>query len=537
MGNVQGMISDRNRSVIWNAEAVGEGLKAITLCRQDLLGHVKDLLDGYHGETRSRAYYDLLVGNWLELFAHQTYVAWREALQGNIPADRHQITVAADPASYQHRSLFEGGKPAQLLWEIACLLEGASPDDWDFECEEVLIESVGNKRSFSRLLKWISPSRPDVLVTMPYFKCPKLEWLGALWRWRRWLKWDDLDCHAIRVNAIVDTEWRRTQAAAETQTLSLSGLLRALLPLHLPVVFLEGFAGYRRAVMDLPVARPKVVYSANALYNNMIFKFLVAEWRQKGTKLLYHQHGGGYGIDRIHAYEDFEIRVSDRYYTWGWRREESHVEPLGTPLPYAPRRIRKWLLLCCNEYPRVVYRLQYYPLPGRVNVLYQQTCEFLAALPDRNNVLVRPYPHDYGWGGPEMMQEAAPEAAFDDCQVSPFVRFAESRLVVFNHLGTGWLETLALNIPTVCFFDPDAYAFRESAQPYVDALEQVGILHRSGIEAASFVAWLGGSPERWWNEPNVQEIRKNFVDNFANFSCDWKNQWENEFEAVLDGSR
>ena len=40
--------------------------------------------------------------------------------------------------------------------------------------------------------------------------------------------------------------------------------------------------------------------------------------------------------------------------------------------------------------------------------------------------------------------------------------------------------------------------------------------------------------EKWWNKAETQEARRNFVEQYANLSPDWKEQWEQEFKAVLD---
>lgn len=516
----------------WDKHLVAIGLDEVGRCRPMLLTILKELLDSYHGESHSLAYYDLLASDWLEHFTHLTYAAWREVLAGNVPIDGQPIPVAADLSEAGALRWQESALHEHLRWAVARLLEGASVKDWQFERESVRIVSGAGQRLPMRLLRKFATATPAVLVTFPYFKCSRSEWVGALWRWRRWLAWDDIQ-YPICIATQLDTAWRKAQAASALPA-NLGELVRILLPLHLPVALLEGFAGYRNAVLAFPVARPKAVYSANALHNHLAWKLLVAEWRQQGTLLLYQQHGGGYGIDRVHTIEEFESRVSDRYYTLGWGREEPHIKPLSPPQLYAPIRPRTRLLLSCLDMPRVVYRLHFHPMPGTIQTMHRETCEFLATLPDRRKLLVRPYPHDYGWGMVDMMRKAAPEATFDDPRIGSAVRYAESRLVIHNYLGTGWLETLGLDIPTVCFYDPETYAFREAAQSYIDALESVGVLHRSGKSAARFVAGLGDSIDSWWNKSEVQEARCNFVERYANFSPDWKQQWEREFETVLD---
>jgi putative transferase (TIGR04331 family) len=518
----------------WNSRLVALGLKKVTECEGEILHELKRLLDDYHHWERSASYYDTVMGDWLLHFTHQVYVAWQEVLTGNIPTINQSIPVSSDLTDafslcWQGNTLHD-----HLQWAVASLLEGGSASDWQFERESVVIVSGRRKSVSLRIVQFISTSKPVVLVTAPYFKCSKLEWLSALWRWRCWLAWDDIE-YPIRISSQLDFTWRKAQATTTLPVTNLTELVQVLLPLHLPVALLEGFAEYRKAVLAFPVPRPKAVYSANALHSHLAWKLLVAEWRQFGTLLLYHQHGGGYGIDYLHSIEEYETRVVDCYYTFGWSSEQPHVKPLSSPpINASPSRPRKRLLLSCLDMPQFVYRLHFHPMLGTIETLHRETCKFLTQLPDRRQLLVRPYPQDYGWGAVGMMRKVAPDAEFDDHKKSSAIRYAESRLVIHNYLGTGWLETLALDIPTVCFYDPEAYAFREAAQSYIDALETVGVLHCSGNSAGLFVASLGDDIEKWWAKVEVQEARRNFVKQYANFSPDWKEQWEQEFKAVLD---
>ncbi|MGA0378969.1 MAG: hypothetical protein ACO3NS_07560, partial [Ilumatobacteraceae bacterium] len=72
-------------------------------------------------------------------------------------------------------------------------------------------------------------------------------------------------------------------------------------------------------------------------------------------------------------------------------------------------------------------------------------------------------------------------------------------------------------------------------QPFVDALARVGIIHYSGHEAARFVNALRGDPSAWWKSVEVQEAREAFVARYANFSDDWLDAWQDEFESLLAG--
>lgn len=521
----------------WDKDAVAFGLDEVARCRDQLLIEFKRLLDEYHRWEKPVRYYDVIAGDWLEYFAHMTYVARVEGLAIEGPSrSNHPIPVSADLTAYSALRWQESGLHEHLRESVAELLAGRSPESWQFSSESVQIASEGGQGFASRALRSIASARPDVLLVAPYFKCGKAEIATTLFSWRSWAARDDLQ-YPIRFSASLDKKWRIAQACSAGPANSLLDVLLALLPLHLPVALLEGFAAYRGAALAMPVSRPKVVYSANALHENLAFKMLVAEWREEGSRLLYHQHGGGYGIDRVHAIEEYEVRVSDQYFTWGWcSAENPKIRPLSPAALHCPTKTRKYILLSCVDYPKVAYRLHFQPMPGTMQTMHRETCEFLHTLPDRRNLLVRTYPQDYGWGFADMMRQTAPDAVFDIPRSGAFERFAQSRLVVHNYLGTGYLETLALNIPTICFYDINTYAFRAEAQPLINGLESVGILHRSGKAAACFVAGLGNDPEGWWAKPEVQEARYNFVVRYANFSTDWKKQWKQAFRMAIEES-
>lgn len=519
----------------WDKYTVSIGLDTIAKCRQGILLELKHLLDDYHGWERSVRYYDILAGDWLEHFTHLTYAAMQSS--GRVLSTAGQIKpipVTSDLIAHEALRVCGSELHDHLDIAIASLFEGSSPASWTFSDESVRIERGGYRPLTPNVFRTFERIQPEVLLVSPYLKCSRAEVATALFKWRKWVAWDSLQ-YPVRFSVKLDQAWRKRRAVDAGIPNSLLSALRVLLPLHLPSALLEGFALYRKVALAMPVARPKVVYSANALHGHLTFKILVAEWRELGTRLLYHQHGGGYGIDRIHVIEELETRVADQFFTWGWRdSERQSVRPLGPAALRLPSGAKVGFLLNCVDYPKTLIRLHFQPMPGTIQTMHKETCAFLTAFPKRKDLLVRPYPNEYGWGFAAMMREAAPEAAFDDHRVGVLRRYATSRLVIHNYLGTGYLETLALNVPTICFYDPDTYAFRDDALPLIERLECVGVLHRSGKAAAQFFASLGNSPEGWWMKPEVQEARIKFIDQYANFSPDWKTRWEIEFLNAIE---
>lgn len=518
---------------VWNANAVATGLEELGQSRNELLLALKELVDNFHGIERTAEYYDLIAGDWLLHFSHNVYAAWCEVQAGANTSAPSPIPVASD--SNHAASLATNiNWHRHLRWAVAQRLQGCNADHWAVAPETAIVSVRHRQLAARKLLRSISISEPKVLLTSPHFWCAAHERLTALIRWRGWAAQDNLS-YSLAGRPDMDWSWRKGQSSAwSAPCADFKGIAKSLLPLYVPATLLEGLEVSRAAALALNLPRPRLVFGGGVLHGNLAFKLLFAEWRQQGTRLLYQQHGGGYGLEPHMAIEEYETRVADRFYSWGWRRQGTNVFPLSPAMPVVKRNHRSnQILLNCLDLPRVPYRLMFTPMPGTIEDMHRNTCDFLRALSRRQDLTIRPYPTDYGWGAVDSMRAAAPEARFDS-RSRGYSRYAAASLVVHNYLGTSWLETLGLNIPTVCFFDPAVYVYRDDSRAEMAALQAAGILHHSGKEAASFVSALGRDIGGWWNGAQAQRARIGFVEKYANFSPNWAMQWERELLGALD---
>ena len=465
------------------------------------------------------------------------YAAWLEPEIKNSekPTTFINIPLASDYVDFAYLATTGSCIQTHLRWSISILRDGGKPNRSWFSHKSLLISlnQQSNLNIGKALGTAISTNNPKLLVSSSYWKFSAFKKFDVRRKWRNWARFDDL-LYPIAFESSIDVDWRLYTSSNLGRVGSFLELLCTLLPLYLPVVFLEGFLLCRKSVLDLSLYRPKAMFSANALNGNLVFKVLAAEWQKEGTKLLYSQHGGGYGIDKYHIVEEYETRVSDCFYTWGWTRADRVVRPLAPPLPrYSMNKTVNVLLMCC-DYPKSIYRIHFQPMGDNVSKLHQETYEFLRYLKDHNKLLIRGYPVEYGWGAHRTIRITAPDSKFETTQPSPFVRYSQSQLVVHNYLGTSYLETLALNIPTVCFYDPNMYSFRSEAQPFINALINASILHYTGREAALFATSIQDDPYCWWSKSDVQYARSNFIHRFANFSENCSQHWEEEFQSQIN---
>ena len=86
----------------------------------------------------------------------------------------------------------------------------------------------------------------------------------------------------------------------------------------------------------------------------------------------------------------------------------------------------------------------------------------------------------------------------------------ESRLTFFNYDSTGILENLALNIPTICFWDNVFGHINPNAVDTYKLLIDAKILFKDPTELIKHVEnnWL--DINSWWMNKNTQDLIKEF---------------------------
>ncbi|MBK9444589.1 MAG: hypothetical protein IPO00_00005 [Betaproteobacteria bacterium] len=123
-----------------------------------------------------------------------------------------------------------------------------------------------------------------------------------------------------------------------------------------------------------------------------------------------------------------------------------------------------------------------------------------------------------GTGYIQAWRKAYPDVEIDPSTTPIEGRLRAARLFVYTYNSTGYLETLARNIPTVVFWNPEHWELREAAKPYFVLLKEAGIYHSDPIAAANHVNAIWDSVDAWWYSDRVQAARKAFCEAYARSS-------------------
>lgn len=540
MTQISESLGAHEHGIRWDKDEVYDALEILGVEQSVQLGFLNSLLNKYHGLHHEISYYDFLCGEWLLLFSHVVYAAFLH-IQRDLTHEKWEgkVPVFSDFSHCESEILGNPHLTRQIVAHVAVLLGNDVAKEICFERNSIRvgINSRSTLRHGLREVKTFlhgSFTKKDssFVFCRPHLnRCTRFEWSKALWNWRKWAREENFD-YPINTEVNVDFEWRK-QTCGNGVLNGFTEVLRTLICLYIPVAFLEAFSDLRAEAHSLNLIPPKVIYTANSLHGHMIFKTLAADWKLDGMKILNHQHGGNYGLDKIHAVEDYETRVSDCFFTLGWLGDspKQRVLPGAISSRYSPNiQTSDKILLNCIAYPANVFRMHFQPMPGTIIDMMGQTASFVRKINGRIKITVRRPPVEFGLETIQVLRQIDNSLAVDDMQHSGIASYLRSALVIHSYLGTSWLETIALNIPTVCFYDSSIYVFRKDALELIDSLKRVGILHESGESAATFVLAVKNCLQSWWNQRDVQDARANFARRYASFSTQWPTLWEEEFK-------
>jgi putative transferase (TIGR04331 family) len=344
----------------------------------------------------------------------------------------------------------------------------------------------------------------------------------------------------VQINSFPINVVMRERIVIDAGSTAFETLLQKMIPSFLPTVYVEGYQDMHQRALHTFFRKPKVIYTTNALYGNEGFTFWAAWHVAQGTKLVTSQHGGHYGVLKWSAQETHEIKVADRYFTWGW---EEKGESRAIPMPSVQLSSRTkglkanpdgYILWVGFNGPRYSYWLYSIPMgPQLIDYFIDQKRFAEEASKDvRRLLLYRLLSVDFDWDQKKRLADLIPSVTLYEGPKSFYQQLNEARLSISTYNSTTYLETFAANFPTLLFWNPNHWEVRPSAQPYFDELKEMEILHDTPESAASKLNTIYQDPLTWWQSPQIQKVRKRFCSRFARTSPHWISEWRTEFKKL-----
>jgi putative transferase (TIGR04331 family) len=487
-------------------DSKSEWFQETTVTFQQVLDQVASNLNEIHSVNYSTRYWNIFVGEWLQHFVDMVMFRMFE-IHGNkrVPIGTQKFLPTTSLRAFNDlakRSSFVEKLHADVLQELK------NPSG----TTTINVESSG----------WSSALSQDVKLGRKFVSAT---YLPRLTEYLFQLRFGRFPHRLNFSNTPSSTNGHELRAlvckTVGSQNINAEVIL-TLLPKYMPSVYLEGFNSLFQSQKPWKSKTfPRVIFTANRHLYDDGFNFWTAHAIENGSRLVLAQHGGNYGISEFPSFsERHENLVADRYITWGWNSTGPTYKGFALPLigralyssqPNGP------LLVITDQlwkYPRSIFS----DTPESSTYLGHLKSTIDGLLPEiRSETLLRIHHahEDAGSSQIDWWKLNSPDIRQDVGEVGFQKRLAESRLVLIAHNGTSIPESIALHAPTIITWSDSYMKVRQSAEAVFDALEQVGVFHRTPESAASFINSIWDDVDGWWNSPTTINARKQFTDQYA----------------------
>lgn len=529
---------------IWESEnEIDKGIEYCEKIYQSILIKLIPTLNKYHNVDYDYKYWDILLRPWLLIYIQIIYDRYRH-LKLALKRYNNIYTYTIKESEYQYinmpttffNNIINSDEyNLQIYSQIIKFLNINFTDiNYKMKKYSTKIELKSTKkekifRAISRVLTKVFSNR-SILIVSPYFKNNSLKKIITLLLKSRFLFVFDNLRYDINIDVEIDLRNRKNIFSSLKNSDEFENLILDTMIYNFPSIYLEGYKRFDKTIDNLPIYKSSSIYSANALHSNEIFKFYVAK-NNKNLQFLYGQHGGNIGIDKIIIIEEIERNFADKYFTFGWNEKNTIVLP---SLKYnIENRKKEGIIFIMTNFPRYFYRFTYQEDSSKIINYIKNSKQFLSTLKSINNLTVRMYMQDYGWSIKKRLLEINKNLKFDN-HTNYYKQIINAKITIFDHMHTGYLETLSMNIPTIIIITKNIYYFRDNAKPYIQKLKDVNILFDDPIKASTFVDKIYNDIEKWWLSSEVQKVRKEFCYNYARTSENWADDWIEAFNKVIN---
>ena len=314
-------------------------------------------------------------------------------------------------------------------------------------------------------------------------------------------------------------------------------LLKEMIIDAIPICYVEDYFHYSNNVSNNTGLN--LVGSAVGWGPSELFKFFAAEAALNGAKLAEFQHGGGYGSSMSVCFEELSVERGI-FYSWGHTyKDNNNVIPLPSPYlsklrdSYSYNNMNNNIVLVGTAMFRHFRNFDSFIFPDDMVHYFNNKKVFLDALLEKtkNNIMYRPGV-ELGWHEINGIKKRFPGIQYDiKRRLVDLMR--KAKITVLDHPATSFIEALVINVPTVLYWDHDICLMRPEAEPYFQALRDVGILYKAPFNAAEKVNEIYDNPGKWWLSDNVQNARMKFCDRFAYARKDWLDVWVKELRKFI----
>ena len=275
----------------------------------------------------------------------------------------------------------------------------------------------------------------------------------------------------------------------------------------LPISYLEDFKKIEKISKNLNwPSFPNKVITDNHFDTNEVFKAKILNNKiLNKTKLYIMQHGNNYGTS-IHTIDNPEEFTSDKFFNWGWKSKKKNVIRFFTHSVKKRKQILKGsICLYLNHKPN--FDLPWNNFDEWEDYIDNQA-KFVTNLSEavKKNFYIKfnDFSNKYN-----RIMEKKINLKKSKIKIYDPSKSWSPEITIFGYDGTGFLENLSDNKPTIAFWDINKSHLRNNVKKDFKKLEKSSIIFNDPLKTARFINNNYENIYNWWNK---KETKKNIAE-------------------------
>lgn len=492
-----------------------------------LIAPLSHKLNNINGVNHSYNFWRLMLLPWLILLVQSTWE--RQCRIKNCIEKYRNIDLTIQVLNKENHFEFENTldflhngilNPIYNCWIFSKLIENVKSDRWELFCEKDPIEYEANYyqgKSRHLLLRKVNE------IIFGNLRCKGVYGIGRINQifWSLFLSIIPVRenreiCNICSENEKIDLEW-----CIDIETFVWRMMPRCF----------KNLKNIKKSKQKSKKGRRRLL--GPNIYWDEIEKCRLGLCLENGEKLILTQHGSNYGTAKVYPFPSQMEYRHHAFFSWGWREQEDYCGNFyDLPSPYLTKfqnkhKERERSIILVGMGARVItFRLDSFPMPMDQISYRKRKLEFLKNISTEifKNLYYRPSQDNHpSLNDKSHFRNIFPQIKICDGKLHP--QILKCRLLILDHPGTTLNIAMAANIPMICFWDKQQWAFCRQATPYFEALEKVGILYHCGVKAANKVNEIWDNVQDWWNQKAIQDARKDWCYQYARTSKLWWWEW------------
>ncbi len=303
-------------------------------------------------------------------------------------------------------------------------------------------------------------------------------------------------------------------------------LLRELFYEFVPKFYLEQINSLKKNYnIYFSKLNPREVYTSVGLQHDSDFKFWLANLNsRKAVNLNILQHGCHYGSTKYSYAEKLETKLSNNFFTWGWKGKNKNIVPLFNfnnikVNTKKSKNCKKILFVLASYYH---YRLENHTgtIWGEKVKLYYDSLFNIVDLFNRNkktSIFYRSPPNEKTLDNQtsKILKKQFNITKFDNNKIEFTKAIDKYDLVIFATETTAFLEALSANKPCLLLAKKELSEHRKDFINKFEKLKKIKIVHTTEKSLINHLKYIENNLNSWWQNQNLQNEVKNFCKNYC----------------------